>query len=86
MGRRQKPRIRHEIEVYVSDLGYVCVQASDVMGDEDTVLLAPDQVPFVIQCLQEYLPEAEELFRAFDIDEVANDQVEDDDPRSEVRP
>lgn len=45
-------------EVYVSGEGLVCIRQGE-LGNDDTVLFTPEQVPLVIEWLQECLNEVE---------------------------
>ncbi len=59
---------RPELEVYVSEKGYVCIRQYDaevLPKDAPVVALEPGQVLTVMRWLQDSLPEAERLFKVF---------------------
>ncbi len=66
---------RRAVEVYVTDVGYVCIkQTGDMYGDADSlVLLEPSQVLTVIRWMQDALPDAERQFTGIEEDTEDND-------------
>jgi hypothetical protein len=48
---------RLAVEVYVSETGHVCIKQDDPMDEPSIVALEPNQVPRIIEWLQECLEE-----------------------------
>jgi hypothetical protein len=59
MQRRMEAQLA--TEVYVSDMGNICIRQEDPMGEDAVVVLEPARVPQIIQWLEEALADAKEL-------------------------
>jgi hypothetical protein len=58
---------REELQVYVSEKGYICIKQENSLEREPSVVaLEPGQVITVIRWLQDALPEAQRLFTGFE--------------------
>lgn len=56
MTRKIEPR--YGAEVYVGEKGHVCIRQSDGMGNEETIVLHPEEIPELILHLQATYEEA----------------------------
>ena len=51
------------IEVFVSTRGEICLEQTDVEGEEEAVAIRPEDVPAVIEQLRQCLARYEEMIR-----------------------
>lgn len=56
-------RAARETELYISEVGYVCIkQADDFMQEDALILLSPDQAEWLAKRLPKMAAEANEIF------------------------
>lgn len=56
-------RAAHETELYISEVGYVCIKQTDHFMHEDAlILLSPDQAEWLAKRLPKLAAEANEIF------------------------
>ena len=64
-------RASRETELYISEVGYVCIKQTDDFMEEDVlILLSPDQAEWLAKRLPKLAAEANEIFNGKD-DEYA---------------
>jgi hypothetical protein len=48
-----------ETEIYVSDTGYLCIKQVDSLGEQETILLSPDQAQKLSRSMMDFLVDQE---------------------------